>query len=217
MPDDESGAVDTMSDDDGEPGPGQFYTRVPRAGAPEIDPLASEDRGAGIPRLTSGHSWDQFRKHPPLACNNPKISASYRGYYSCPACASKVRVVGYRTGREIGYDIADAACSAVASGVAQTWRIGVDLLISIGRAVAWVWCKMVRKRSVKEDKSEQNQPPAEAVYAVMMLARVISANASSKGKPNADVGRYDKAPRPREAEEGAGEDAQKVEKAQAKG
>lgn len=177
MSEDEGGAVDSFGDEE-EVDRGTFVANVPRDHRPPEDELASWDRGSQLPRRTSGYSWDNFRKHPPIPCSNPKISASYRGYYRCPACSEKVRLVGYRTSSEAAQDWADWFWPMVGEGIKQAWYIGVDLLVCIGRGLWWLVCKLARIRRVSEEKSGHNTAveldPA-MVSAVAMLAKIAAA------------------------------------------
>lgn len=174
MPDDElGGGVDSFSDDT-EEDRGTFVANVPRDPRPPEDTLASWDRGSQIPRRTSGYSWDNYRKHPPLPCSNPRFQASYRGYYKCPGCGENTRLVGYRTGRELGYEMSDT----ITEGISQAWSIFVDLLFCLGRVIRWAWCRLVLKRSVTEETDEETGPmriDPRAVYAVAMLAKIAAA------------------------------------------
>lgn len=103
----------------------------------------------GFPPGGHGRSWQGSRAgHPPLDCPSPRLMATLRGYYRCPACGLKVRLAGSRTWREDGYERADRVLAAVGEAVRQCadlarelprWaEVAVGLVLLAGPALAWL-------------------------------------------------------------------------------
>jgi hypothetical protein len=93
-------------------------------------------------------------QHPPIDCPGPRYPASLRGRYRCPACGEKVPLEGTRTGREIGYELADAAGEFALSALGQVWWLAVSAGVDLARAVRWAVEKLAARREKRRGSGE---------------------------------------------------------------
>jgi hypothetical protein len=116
-----------------------------------------------------GHT--EKRKHPPLACPNPRYMATFRGYYHCPGCGAKVPLAGQITGAQLGAELGERWAEALAGGVGQAFWYTVDLVIAIGRSLQWAF-RWLKNRRVKAPKGGGVAP--EMVHALVVMGMVAA-------------------------------------------
>jgi hypothetical protein len=100
------------------------------------------DGGVGFPPGGQARSHGRRQSHPPIDCPNVKLMASLRGFYRCPCCGGKVRLVNDPTVLEAARDGADSWLETIIWAA----RMAAWMVRDIAATVAWICRKLVPKR-----------------------------------------------------------------------
>lgn len=111
--------------------------------------------------------------HPPLACPDPRLVATLRGFYRCPACGEKVPLSGQVSAAQTGQEAGEMFAAALAGGVAQAYRLTVEIARDMIWAVRWV-CWWVGNRGAARRKRGRADP--EMVRALVVMGMVAARN-----------------------------------------
>jgi len=117
------------------------------------------------------HATIERRGHPPLACPDPRYSATLRGFYRCPACGAKVQLAGQIRAAELGQELGERWAEALAGGVGQAAGLTRDLLLAIARGIMWAW-SAGKNRLARTEKDGGVAP--ELIRAVVLMGMVAA-------------------------------------------
>lgn len=177
--------------------------------------------------LRAGREYDpKGHRHPPVYCDRPRIASSWRGYYHCPACATKVRLASYQTSRERADEIIDRWGPVIAEAIRQVWVITVSVYYVFEWVIRWLWWRLTPSRAAADDAGQVEQDTKtgydlqgsiedqqEFMTHDLEHCRGNCIRHPAEGKENADVGRDGKTAEPGTETEGAGAQMGKMEEA----
>ena len=138
------------------------------------------DGSVGFPPGGQARSHGKRAKHPPIDCPNVRLMASFRGFYRCPCCGSKVRLVDDPTILESVRTGADEWLETL------IWvgQMAVWMVRDLAGGVAWICRKLVPKRQGSEAENGGGMAHELAFRLAIMstiVARYGQKDATQKG------------------------------------